>query len=229
MGYADGGDLSAAIAGRRKARKPFSEGEVMRIFVQICLAMRHVHSRNILHRDVKCQNIFLTSNGVVKLGDFGIAKVLDSTAGYARTQIGTPYYLSPEICQDQPYGKKSDIWSIGVILYEMLALQVPFQASNLPVLANKIVTEQPPEIPALYSQDCRVLVGQLLSKQPKHRPSISQILRGPYLQTHISKLLSHTVRTGTGGAEDLAGELQQRRVTSTAATSASTSQSDAKE
>ena len=76
----------------------------MRMFVQIVLSLKHVHSANILHRDLKSQNIFLTSNGMVKLGDFGIAKVLESSNDQAQTQIGTPYYLSPEICESSPYG-----------------------------------------------------------------------------------------------------------------------------
>ncbi|CAM9440914.1 unnamed protein product [Chrysoparadoxa australica] len=118
MDYADGGDLGQAVSSRAKKNQHFSEGDVMRIFVQICLAIRHVHHRKIVHRDIKSQNVFLTKNGVVKLGDFGIAKVLDSTQGMAQTQIGTPYYLSPEICQDKPYGRKSDIWALGVLLYE---------------------------------------------------------------------------------------------------------------
>ena len=99
MEHADGGDLTAAIAKRKKSGQRWPEEEVMRIFVQLCLALKHVHEANILHRDLKSQNIFLTSKGIVKLGDFGIAKVLDASEDQARTQIGTPYYLSPEICE----------------------------------------------------------------------------------------------------------------------------------
>ena len=95
MEHADGGDLSHAIETKRKSGQRWHEDEVMRIFVQICLALKHVHEGNILHRDLKSQNIFLTSKGVVKLGDFGIARILDSSEEQARTQIGTPYYLSP--------------------------------------------------------------------------------------------------------------------------------------
>lgn len=102
MELADGGDLSAAVAARKSTGSFYSEEEVMRIFVQICLALKHVHDRNILHRDLKSQNIFLTSTGVVKLGDFGIAKVLEASCEQAQTQIGTPYYLSPEICESKP-------------------------------------------------------------------------------------------------------------------------------
>ena len=142
---------------------------------QICLALRHVHRRRILHRDLKSGNIFLTRSGVVKLGDFGIAKLLDSSGAQAATQIGTPYYLSPEICQDQPYGKASDLWSMGIVLYELLALRVPFQASNLAVLANKIVTVDPPPLSHAYSEECHNLAFSLLSKDPDKRPTINQV------------------------------------------------------
>ena len=91
MEHADGGDLSNAISTRRTAGKRWSEDEVMRIFVQICLALNHVHDRNILHRDLKSQNIFLTLKGVVKLGDFGIAKVLDTSEDQARYSISILY------------------------------------------------------------------------------------------------------------------------------------------
>ena len=93
MEYADGGDLSGLVSAKKASGSRWSEEEVMRIFVQICLALKHVHQKNILHRDLKSQNIFLTTKGVVKLGDFGIAKVLDKTDAQAQTQIGTPYYL----------------------------------------------------------------------------------------------------------------------------------------
>ncbi len=143
MEYADGGDLTAAISRRKKEGGPWDEDEVMRIFVQICLALKHVHDQNILHRDLKSQNIFLTNKGIVKLGDFGIAKVLDTSGDQARTQIGTPFYLSPEICESEPYGRSSDIWSLGVVLYELLTLEMPFSAQSLPALVVKICTADP--------------------------------------------------------------------------------------
>lgn len=117
----------------------WSEDHVLNWFTQICLALKHVHDRKILHRDLKSQNIFLTKNNMIKLGDFGIARVLSETKSKAKTVVGTPYYLSPEIIQSKPYSFKSDIWSLGVLLYEMCALQPPFNAQSLHQLARKII------------------------------------------------------------------------------------------
>lgn len=125
MENADGGDLAGAVAKRKADRNPWKEEELMRIFVQMCLALQHVHGANILHRDLKSQNIFLTAKGMVKLGDFGIAKVLDASEDQARTQIGTPYYLSPEICESQPYGRKSGNHYCCCCYFSELSLAYP--------------------------------------------------------------------------------------------------------
>lgn len=203
MEHADGGDLSGAIQKRKADGKYWAEEELMRIFVQICLAMKHVHDQNILHRDLKSQNIFLTQKGMVKLGDFGIAKVLDTSEDQARTQIGTPYYLSPEICESQPYGRKSDVWSLGVVLYELLALEMPFQANSLPALVHKIVSAEPnySVVETRYSAKLISLCRDLLSKNSDARPTVTQVVKNDYIKDHISKLLSYTLKSGTGGVE----------------------------
>ncbi len=111
------------------------------------------------------------------MGDFGIAKNLKSTFDKARTQIGTPYYLSPEICQERPYDHKSDVWALGVVLYEMMMLKHPFLAPNMKQLLMKIITATYTPIPArLYSPQLRGLVDACLQKDPKKRPSVNQIL-----------------------------------------------------
>ena len=102
MEYCDGGDLAGRIAKLKKERKAMSEEEALSLFVQLCLAVKHIHDRRIIHRDLKSANIFLTASGVVKLGDLGIARSLSSSAEMAKTQIGTPYFLSPELCLNAP-------------------------------------------------------------------------------------------------------------------------------
>ncbi|XP_062281003.1 serine/threonine-protein kinase Nek1-like [Scomber scombrus] len=104
MDYCEGGDLSKKI--KSQEGKLFPEQQILDWFVQICLALKHIHDKNILHRDIKPQNIFLTKDGTVQLGDFGIARVLNSTAELATTCIGTPLYVSPEICENKPYNNK---------------------------------------------------------------------------------------------------------------------------
>jgi len=118
-----GGDLAQKITELKKQNFNYMpEEQILTWFVQMCLALKHVHDRKILHRDLKSQNIFLMKSGMIKLGDFGIARVLNSTNELAATVVGTPYYLSPEIVQSNHYDFKTDIWSLGVLLYEMCAL-----------------------------------------------------------------------------------------------------------
>ena len=101
------------------------------MFTQIALSIKHCHDKKILHRDLKSQNIFCTKKGIVKLGDFGIARVLSNTKSKAKSVVGTPYYLSPEIINADEYSFKSDIWSLGVLFYEIAALEPPFNGRSL--------------------------------------------------------------------------------------------------
>jgi len=188
MDYADGGDLYTKIAQHKKDDILFSEEQIIDWFVKICLAIKHVHDKRILHRDLKTQNIFLTSSGDVKIGDFGIARVLQSTYDCAQTAIGTPYYLSPEICQEKPYNQKSDIWSLGCILYEMVTLKHAFDANNIKGLVLKILKGSYPAIPFQYSDKIKSLVAELLIKDPKKRPSIRKILEKDFMKVRIQKI-----------------------------------------
>ncbi|KAF5404745.1 hypothetical protein PHET_01566 [Paragonimus heterotremus] len=99
-----------------------------------------MHERNILHRDLKTQNIFLTRSNIIKVGDLGIAKVLESSNSMATTLIGTPYYMSPELFANKPYNHKSDIWALGCVLYEMATLKHAFSAENFNALSYKIMS-----------------------------------------------------------------------------------------
>lgn len=174
--YADGGDLDQAIKGLPKGQF-FPESQVIDWFGQICLAIKHMHKRHIIHRDLKAQNIFLMKSGYVKLGDFGIAKTLQNTWEKAKTMIGTPYHLSPEIVQGKPYSYKSDIWSLGVLLYQMMTRKMPFDANSLPMLSLKIMKGNfAPITSKFYSVDLKNIVKSMLNVEPEKRPSAKDIL-----------------------------------------------------
>ncbi|XP_037626465.1 serine/threonine-protein kinase Nek1 isoform X2 [Sebastes umbrosus] len=188
MDYCEGGDLFKKINSQKGVL--FSEEQIMNWFVQICLALKHVHDRKILHRDIKSQNIFLTKDGTVQLGDFGIARVLNSTVELARTCIGTPYYLSPEICENKPYNNKSDIWALGCVLYEMCTLKHAFEAGNMKNLVLKIIRGSYPPVSIHYSQELRSLLALLFKRSPRERPSVSTILDKPFLTCRIERFLT---------------------------------------
>lgn len=189
MEYADGGNMRQLVKMRaREKMGPFPEAVIMSWFAQLVLAVAYIHGKNVLHRDLKAQNVFLTGKNVVKLGDFGISKALagDDTAN---TACGTPESMSPEICRGEPYGKKSDIWSLGCILYEMIMLRRPFEASTLPEIFTKICKGEYPPILPMFSRDLRLLVQLMLQQDSSKRPSIEDICRFPFVQAPIQAFL----------------------------------------
>ncbi|XP_064227074.1 serine/threonine-protein kinase Nek1 isoform X7 [Aotus nancymaae] len=188
MDYCEGGDLFKRINAQKGVL--FQEDQILDWFVQICLALKHVHDRKILHRDIKSQNIFLTKDGTIQLGDFGIARVLNSTVELARTCIGTPYYLSPEICENKPYNNKSDIWALGCVLYELCTLKHAFEAGSMKNLVLKIISGSFPPVSLHYSYDLRSLVSQLFKRNPRDRPSVNSILEKGFISKRIEKFLS---------------------------------------
>uniref|UniRef100_A0A8B9QQG6 non-specific serine/threonine protein kinase n=1 Tax=Anas platyrhynchos TaxID=8839 RepID=A0A8B9QQG6_ANAPL len=188
MEYCDGGDLMKRINMQHGVL--FDEDQILSWFVQISLGLKHIHDRKILHRDVKAQNIFLSSNGkIAKLGDFGIARQLTNTMEFAYTCVGTPYYLSPEICENRPYNNKTDIWSLGCVLYELCALKHPFEGSSLHQLVLKICRGYFQPVSPKYSYDLRALISQLFKVSPRDRPSVNSILRKPFLQKLVLRYL----------------------------------------
>ena len=127
MEHCERGDLAMLLEARAGA--PLAEGEVWAHLLQTASGLHHLHSRKVLHRDLKAKNLFLAADGV-KIGDLGVARLLGASTEFASTVVGTPYYLSPELCENAPYNEKSDVWALGVVLYEMLALRRPFEARN---------------------------------------------------------------------------------------------------
>ena len=146
--------------------------------------MQACHRRKagaVLHRDLKPANVFLDRDYNAKLGDFGLARVLESSTTFARTFVGTPYYMSPEQMCERGYNEKSDIWSLGCLLYEMAALQPPFNAPNQARLAVKIREGTIKRLPAQYSSALNALCASMLQKEPSRRPAIRELVQSPAL------------------------------------------------
>lgn len=211
MEYANGGDLGIKIKERKDSNTQFEEWEIMRIFVQLVLALMHIHARKVLHRDLKPLNVFLTLQGIVKLGDFGIARLLDSTTDGAQTTIGTPHYLSPEIVNNEAYGTRSDLWSLGVVTYELAALRVPFSGNSLPAVAMKIMGADPEPLPH-RSSELNAIVFGLLSKEPAERPSLKELQGRPFVANYAKELLHYSRETGTGGCEGMTRSLEPKEL-----------------
>ena len=183
MEFADRGDLYQKIVQHKKSAILFEESDIWRIFIQLVKGLKSLHDLKILHRDMKSANVFLFSNGSAKLGDLNVSKVAKRGLGY--TQTGTPYYASPEVWKDKPYDNKSDVWSLGCVLYEMITLRPPFRAQNMEGLYNKVCKGQFSRIPDKFSEDLSKIVQYLLQVNPILRPSCEQILNHPIIQKRI--------------------------------------------
>ena len=172
MEYANGGDLLQMINNCIKNRVRLPETEIWRYFVGMVLGLKALHTLKICHRDIKCANMFI-SKGQIKIGDLNVSKI--AKYGLLRTQAGTPYYASPEVWKDLPYNDKSDIWSLGCVLYEMCELHPPFRAKNMAELYKKIITGKYKDISKHYSADLSRMVRRLLQLNPSVRPTCSNI------------------------------------------------------
>ena len=173
----------------REKNSYFEEDQIKNWLVQLLLGLSYIHDKQIVHRDIKTKNIFVQNEHTLRIGDFGIAKCLNQTIDKAKTYVGTPYYLSPEIINSQPYDFKSDIWSLGVLLYEVCALKMPFDASNLPQLYIKIITCKYPPLSNKYSKELHLLVKSMLNETSIKRPNIKQILDVPIIKSRIRQFL----------------------------------------
>ncbi|XP_040263649.1 serine/threonine-protein kinase Nek4 [Bufo bufo] len=187
MGFCEGGDLYHKL--KEQKGKLLPESQVVEWFVQISMALQYLHDLHIMHRDLKTQNIFLTKSNIIKVGDLGIARVLESQYDMASTLIGTPYYMSPELFSNKPYNYKSDVWALGCCVYEMATLKHAFNAKDMNSLVYRIIEGKLPPMPKDYSNELRDLIGTMLSRQPEKRPTVRQILRKQFIKQHISLFL----------------------------------------
>ena len=181
------GDLFGYIKFYKVRGSKIEEKIIWIIFIQLSLGLNYLHQKKILHRDIKTKNIFIKDNLTVKIGDFGIAKILNSTSSYAHTFIGTPYYISPELCKDQPYNDKSDVWALGCVLYELCTLNHPFEGGTQVEIYEKIMTQKFKPISNQYSNDLKKTVDLLLEKDEKKRPKMIDILKMKFVLERAAK------------------------------------------
>ncbi|TIB86889.1 kinase-like protein [Wallemia mellicola] len=200
MEFCGGGDLQTIIKSCKRSNTLLPEDTIWSYISQLAGALDHCHRRGstaagpqklerrpsqhdiaaahqqILHRDLKPENVFLDNDGNLKLGDFGLSKATQ-IGEFAKTYVGTPYYMSPELMKDMPYDHKSDIWSLGCVVYELACLNPPFyEAKTHGQLQEKILQGRIPRLSRFYSPMLDDMIRRMLSPNPRDRPSASQIL-----------------------------------------------------
>ncbi|XP_046534171.1 serine/threonine-protein kinase Nek11 isoform X3 [Equus quagga] len=186
--YCEGRDLDCKIQEYKEAGKTFPDSQIIEWFVQLLLGVDYMHERRILHRDLKSKNIFLKNN-LLKIGDFGVSRLLMGSCDLATTLTGTPHYMSPEALKHQGYNTKSDIWSLACILYEMCCMNHAFTGSNFLSIVLKIVEGDTPSLPERYPRELNAIMERMLNKNPSLRPSAIEILKIPYIEEQLQHLM----------------------------------------
>ncbi|AYU75630.1 protein kinase, putative [Leishmania donovani] len=220
MEYCAGGDLAAVMDGRRSdsattngapssppsiplaittastAAGPdiLTEPCVASLFIQVAVALQSLHTEyGILHRDVKPHNIFLLEDGItVRLGDFGISTQLDRVGDTAKEACGSPYYMAPELFEERAYGAAADVWSLGVVFYQLIARQLPFTAASAAELRSLVcrgrctpLQDLQNEAASRYSRQFKELVSSLLTVDAAARPTLRRVLRHKYVRESL--------------------------------------------
>ncbi len=202
--FCPGGDLAGEVTKAREGGSPIPEARVLMWLAQLAAALEYLHAKHVLHRDLKPQNVFIGRGGVLRVGDFGVAKAMDATDDLAQTCTGTPFYLAPEVCRNKGYGFKSDCWSLGCIAYELLALEPAFAADSLMSVVYKIAKGKVKALPeGRCSPELEDLVHRLLARQPEQRPGPREVRKAPWLQARLAELEREQLRAfGAGGEGD---------------------------
>ena len=195
--YAERGDLSKMIKRLKTKNRYLIEDTIKRYLFQICLGIQYLHNNNVIHRDIKSANIFLTKDNDIKLGDVGIVKILKSTNNFAYTNIGTPYYMSPELYKNRRYNSKTDIWSIGVVLYELMTFKLPYNSDNIAGLRYKISNQDwfmDQKYKSRYSKELYSLLKKILHPTPYTRYDVNQILESPYFCQEYNLIKNNSIK-----------------------------------
>ena len=192
MEFADRGDLANRIKEQKKKGKYFNEKDIWKVFIQLVKGLKSLHDLEILHRDIKSSNIFLFSDGTAKLGDLNVCKILSNNVlGY--TQAGTPSYAAPEVWLEKPYGLKSDIWSLGCVLYEIISLHCPFRGENVVELYNKILVGEFSRIPNKFSDELNWIILHMINLDVDKRLSCDELLKCQFIRKRLDNNKSYNI------------------------------------
>lgn len=161
----------------KRRRQYIDEDVIWRYLIQFLKALKYLHEKGICHRDIKTANTFIAEDGSIKVGDMNVSKTLNK--GNLKTQIGTPYYMSPEIWQNRPYDSSSDMWSLGCLIYELCALQPPFTGDSFPALKRAVINGRYSSLPSKYSSAMSRAIANMLRLTPQSRLSAEDMLRSP--------------------------------------------------
>ncbi|KJP87895.1 serine/threonine protein kinase [Plasmodium fragile] len=195
MKHCKGGDLYHYIQNKKKQNTPIKETRILIWLTQILTALKFLHSNHILHRDMKSLNILIDNDKRVRLCDFGISKVLENTLDYANTLIGTPYYLSPELCKDKKYSWPSDVWATGCLIYELATFRTPFHSTKgIQQLCYNIRYAPIPDLPNIYSKELNNIYKSMLIREPNYRATVQQLLVSDIVQRQLKLLIEEKIR-----------------------------------
>ena len=187
MEFADDGDLHSKIEKMKKEGGCFKEPIIWSYAIQMIEGLKALHDMKIMHRDLKSANIFLVKDKhQCKIGDMNVSKVIKEKA--LTTQTGTPYYASPEVWKDNPYSYKSDLWSIGCVIYELCALRPPFQGKDLDELYENVCNGHPERINKMYSDDLWRMILMLLQVDVNKRVDCNQFLNNDLIKRKIEEI-----------------------------------------
>jgi len=173
------GSLADVIERARAGGRTIAQPVLVEWFTELLCAVAHLHSKNIMHRDIKPSNVFLSKRNHVKLGDFGVCKHTASagaTAVGAHSIIGTPHYIAPEVLDGEPYDQRADVWSLGVLFYELCALKVPFPGDNFLAVVTTVCSGEYPPLPDSLDRRFAKMIGAMLVVDPEKRITVEKLL-----------------------------------------------------
>ena len=173
--FCEFGDLFSLLQSVKKKKVFVNEDIIWNIAIQTLIGLNYLHSKKIIHRDIKLLNLFMTKDKKIKIGDMGMSTIVEGDE-LINTRVGTPLYIAPELVKKEKYDYKIDIWSLGCSLYHLAKTSPPFNDENLIKLGNAIISEQPSNLPICYSNELYDFVLRLMTKDKDRRPSAKEAL-----------------------------------------------------